>query len=153
MITKSFWIALGQMRMIESIKKQVLILFLGLLPMATLAAEANWVAVAEAVITHIDAAEKAYLAGEQKQAKRAVVRAYFGVFEDRKMEAAMRMELGAKHTYRVEKEFGALRKAIQKDVGSAEVARIAEGIRVAMRRDALLIDRAGIPMEVFRVNQ
>ncbi|MCW8944593.1 MAG: hypothetical protein OQL27_07440 [Sedimenticola sp.] len=139
--------------MIDTVRKLVFILFVSALPLATLAAEANWVSVGEEVITHVDAAEKAYLAGEQKQAKRSVVRAYFGVFEDRKMEAAMRMELGAKHTYLVERQFGALRKAIQKDAGSIEVAQIAEGIRVAMRRDALLIDQAGIPLEVFKVNQ
>lgn len=137
--------------------KQIKLLLLQLvvmwLPPSAFASEANWQAVAEDVINHINAAEKAILSGEPKQAKRALVSAYFGVFEDRKMEAAMRMELGAQHTYRVEKQFGTLRKAIQKDADAAEVARITEGIRIAMRRDARLLDQAGIPMEVFKVNQ
>ncbi|MCW8891284.1 MAG: hypothetical protein OQL20_11560 [Sedimenticola sp.] len=139
--------------MIEMIKRVALLLVMVMLSLGALAAEANWQAVAEEVIVHINQAEKAYLAGEQKQAKREVVSAYFGVFEDRKMEAAMRMELGAKHTYLVEKQFGTLRKAIQKDAGADEIAQIAEAIRVAMRRDARLLDQAGIPLEVFKVNQ
>jgi hypothetical protein len=114
---------------------------------------AGWLTVAEAVVKHIDAAEQSYLAGDAKQAKRSVVSAYFGVFEDRKMEAAMRMELGAKHTYQVERRFGDLRKAIQKGLDGAEVSAIAESIRVAMRRDAEKLDQAGIPLEVFKVNQ
>jgi len=114
---------------------------------------AGWPAVAEAVVQHIDAAEQSYLAGDAKQAKRSIVSAYFGIFEERKMEAAMRMELGAKHTYQVERRFGDLRKAIQKGLDGAEVSAIAESIRLAMRRDAEKLQRAGIPLEVFKVNQ
>jgi fumarate hydratase class II/high-affinity iron transporter len=69
------------------------------------------------------------------------------------MEAAMRMELGAKHTYRVERLFGDLRKSIRSGGNGGQVSAIAESVRVAMRRDAALLDRAGIPLEVFKVNQ
>lgn len=135
-------------------KNAILLLGLLLLSFPGWAGEsAGWKSVAEAVVEHIDAAEQSYLAGDAKQAKRAVVSAYFGVFEDRKMEAAMRMELGAKHTYQVERQFGDLRKAIQKEAAGDEVSAIAESIRVAMRRDAEQLDRAGIPLEVFKVNQ
>ncbi len=120
--------------------------------MAMAAQPATWQAVAEAVMQHIDAAEQSYLAGDAKQANRAVVSAYFGVFEDRKMEAAMRMELGARHTYQVERLFGDLRKAIRSGVDGDEVSAIAESVRLAMRRDAEQLDRAGIPLEVFKVN-
>ena len=113
----------------------------------------GWSGVAEEVVRHIDMAEQSYLAGDVKQAKRSVVSAYFGVFEERKMEAAMRMELGARHTYQVERQFGDLRKTIQKGLDGAEVSAIADSIRLAMRRDAALLDQAGIPLEVFRVNQ
>lgn len=134
--------------------KYAFISLLSLLPAIGWTAEpAGWLAVAEAVVEHIDAAEQSYLAGDAKQAKRSVVSAYFGVFEDRKMEAAMRMELGAKHTYQVERLFGDLRKAIQKGQDAADVNAIAESIRVAMRRDAEKLDQAGIPLEVFQVNQ
>ncbi|WP_428608838.1 hypothetical protein [Sedimenticola sp.] len=144
----------GQLEYDPIMKYGLLSLWLLALPCAGWAGDSTgWLAVAEAVVQHIDQAEQAYLAGDHKQAKHAVVSAYFGVFEDRKMEAAMRLELGAKHTYLVEKKFGDLRKAIQKDAGGAEVSAVAESIRVAMRRDAALLDKAGIPLTVFKVNQ
>lgn len=134
-------------------KKHVLWILLVVITSPLVAGESSWQAVAEAVVKHIDEAEVACAKGDSKQAKRAVVNAYFGVFEERKMEAAMRMELGAKHTYLVEKIFGELRKAIQQDVGSEQIGLIAEKIRLAMHRDALLLDQAGIPLAVFQVNQ
>ena len=118
-----------------------------------LATTPGWKGVAEEVVAHIDAAETAYRAGDQKQANRSIISAYFGVFEDRKMEAAMRLELGAKHTYLVEKQFANMRKAIRKDAGEASVAAIAQSIREAMRRDAARLDEAGIPLDVFKVKQ
>jgi hypothetical protein len=117
------------------------------------AADKNWAPIAEQIIVFIDEAENHYQEGNLKKAKQSIVKAYFGVFEDRKMEAAMRMELGSKHTYLVEKLFGTLRKAMTKGAPETETAAIAESIRVAMRRDAQKLDQAGIPLEVFRVNQ
>ncbi len=117
------------------------------------AADNNWAPIAEQIIEFIDEAENHYQTDDLKSAKQSIVKAYFGVFEDRKMEAAMRMELGSKHTYRVEKLFGNLRKAMTKGAPKTETAAIAQSIREAMRRDAQKLDQAGIPLEVFRVNQ
>jgi hypothetical protein len=139
--------------MVNRMKKHVLWILLVVITSTVIANESSWLTVAEAVVKHIDEAEAAYAKGDSTEAKRAVVSAYFGVFEDRKMEAAMRMELGAKHTYLVEKNFGKFRKAIQQNAGAEQVALIAEEIRLAMRRDALLLDQAGIPLTVFKVNQ
>ncbi|MDF1527715.1 MAG: hypothetical protein P1R74_01185 [Sedimenticola sp.] len=133
-------------------KAILLIVWLWLLS-TSFADSTNWHSVAEDVIKHIDEVEVAYLKNRPIEAKKAVVSAYFGVFEDRKMEAAMRTELGAKHTYQVERLFGDLRKAVQKSQASAEVSGIAESIRIAMRRDGAALDKAGIPMAVFQVNQ
>lgn len=112
-----------------------------------------WSSVAERIGNHISQAEKHYQQGDAKAARRSVVQAYFGEFEDTKMEAAMRMEMSAKHTWRVEKKFGAMRKAIKKGASQDEIGAIAADIRQAISRDAKLLDKAGITPEVFKVNQ
>ena len=118
-----------------------------------LAAETtNWSQVAEVIVTHITTAETLYQGGKAAEAGRSVVQAYFGVFEDRKMEAAMRTELGAKHTYQVEQQFGALRKAIRQQADMETIQTLAQGIRESVVRDARALDEANIPMEVFEVN-
>jgi flagellin-specific chaperone FliS len=117
------------------------------------ASDDNWAPIAEKIIQHIEAAEGSYQANDLKVAKQFIIKAYFGVFEDKKMEAAMRQELGSKYTYQVEKLFGNLRKAMTKGASNDEVAKIVASIREAMRKDAKKLDQAGIPLEVFRVNQ
>ena len=112
-----------------------------------------WRPLAEEIVQIIDEAETSYKAGNAEAARRGVVKAYFGVFESRKMEAAMRITLGAKHTYLVEKRFGELRKAIKNGESADAISAIAEGIRVAVRRDAKVLDEAGVPAEVFEVKQ
>ena len=81
------------------------------------------------------------------------MKAYFGLFEDKKMEAAMRMELGAQYTYKVEKKFGTMRKLISKKAPQTEIEQISREIQEAMKHNALKLDQAGIPAEVFQVNQ
>jgi hypothetical protein len=112
-----------------------------------------WSQVAEEIAAHINLAESLYQEGKPKEAGHAVTQAYFGVFEDRKMEAAMRIELGASHTYQVEQQFGALRKAIRAQADERTVQGLAQGIRESVTRDARALDQANIPMEVFEVNK
>lgn len=118
----------------------------------SVAGTSNWSQVAVEIVAQIDQAESLYRQGEQTEAARAVTRAYFGIFEDRKMEAAMRMELGAKHTYQVEQQFGALRKAIRGDADEPTVQELARGLRESVARDARALDEAQIPMDVFGTN-
>ncbi|BAO43756.1 hypothetical protein [Thiolapillus brandeum] len=112
-----------------------------------------WQQVASRINASISEAEAQYAAGDARAARAAVVNAYFSQFEDSKMEAAMRMELGSKHTWQVEKSFGRLRKAIKKGAPKKEVTAIAEEIRTAIGSDAKKLDAAGISAQVFEVNQ
>jgi hypothetical protein len=112
---------------------------------------ALWSQVAGEIVAHIDSAESLYREGKPTEAGQAVTQAYFGVFEDKKMEAAMRIELGAKHTYQVEKQFGALRKAIRREADRETIQQLAQGIRESVVNDALALDQADIPMQVFEV--
>ena len=112
----------------------------------------TWSQVAEEIAAHINLAEALYQEGKPTEAGHEVVQAYFGVFEDRKMEAAMRIELGAKHTYQVEQQFGALRKAIRGNAEGGTVKVLAQDIRTSVTRDAQALDQAKIPMQVFETN-
>jgi len=135
-------------RSASSIRCTLLCLFIGCAN-ASLAETATWSQVADEIVAHIDRAETLYQQGKQTEAGQAVTQAYFGVFEDRKMEAAMRIELGAVHTYEVEQQFGALRKAIRRQGDEQTVQELAQGIRESVARDARALDQAKIPMEVF----
>lgn len=115
------------------------------------AGASTWSQVAAEIVTHINTAASLYGEGRPKEAGQAVTRAYFGVFEDRKMEAAMRIELGAEHTYEVEQQFGALRKAIRAQADQQTIRKLAQAIEASVRRDARALDQANIPMEVFKV--
>jgi hypothetical protein len=116
------------------------------------AESASWSQVAGEIVAHIDNAQSLYQDGKQTEAGQAVTQAYFGIFEDRKMEAAMRIELGAKHTYQVEKQFGALRKAIRREADKETIEELAQAIRKSVVRDARALDQAKLPMDVFEVN-
>lgn len=118
-----------------------------------MASESYWADIGKKISTHIENAESLYADGDSKGARRAVIQAYFGEFEDKKMEAAMRVELGAKHTYEVERLFGDLRKAIKNGADTAVIAESATAIHTAIKRDAIALDKAGITPEVFAVNQ
>ena len=113
----------------------------------------SWSQVAGAIVARITMAESLYQDGKSTEAGHAVIEAYFGIFEDRKMEAAMRTQLGATHTYQVEQQFGALRKAIRQQADRQTVGRLAQEIRESVVRDARALDQAKVPMEVFEVKR
>jgi len=135
--------------------KQILAILVLLLTNSTSAADNSeyWSSLANEISVLISKAEQHYKQGEQSEAKRTVVKAYFGVFEDKKMEAAMRVELGASYTYKVEKKFGTMRKLISKKAPYVEIKTLAEHIVKTINSDAKKLDKAGIPPEVFAVNQ
>lgn len=109
----------------------------------------GWTDMAEEIVVRIDEAESLYLAGDSRGAGRAVVQAYFGVFEDKKMEAAIRTTLGSKHAWKVERLFGKMRKLIKKGATAEELNGAAVKVREAVRRDSLVLDEKEIPLAVF----
>ncbi len=109
----------------------------------------GWIDMAEEVVVRIDDAESLYLSGDSKEAGRAVVQAYFGIFEDKKMEAAIRTTLGSKHAWKVERLFGKMRKLIKRDASVEELKAAAARVREAVRRDSLVLEEKDIPLAVF----
>lgn len=101
-----------RLRLFPSLMLMACILLAAGTEVAIAQTENHWSGVAQRIVGHLDQAQQSYRKGDAKAARHAVISAYFGAFEDSKMEAAMRMQLGAKYTWKVEKRFGALRKAI-----------------------------------------
>ena len=124
-------------------------------PINSYAAEPGhyWQDVSVRIAQYLQQAEDAYQNDDSKSARRKVVQAYFGEFEGSKMEAGMRMELGSKHTWLVEKKFGGLRKAIKNKAAKSEVSELATALIKAINDDAIALDEAGISAEVFQVNE
>jgi len=120
---------------------------------AVQAKQTYWTGVAGQVNEALDQAEALYRNGDAKAAIKAVLHAYFGVFESTKMEAAMRTEVGAKHTFKVERRFGGIRKAIKKGQTPDEVKALTEELKGLLLADGGKLDAAGISKDVFKVNQ
>lgn len=116
------------------------------------AQQAYWGTVADRIAAEIAKAEGLALAGSQDEAKKAVTHAYFGHFETSKMEAALRKEIGSKHAYFREKQFGDLRKLFGKATPD-EVKALSAALRAGLTEDGKVLDKAGISPDVFAVNQ
>jgi hypothetical protein len=112
-----------------------------------------WHQIADHINSQVTQAVEHYRQGDTVAARSAVVRAYFAEFEDTRMEAAMRREIGAKQTWELEQMFGRLRKAIKQRQDVSLVAAVADEIRTAVDSGAIMLDQTGISPEVFEVNQ
>ena len=113
------------------------------------AAEFRWAGVAEEVAGQLEQAVAANKAGTADRARQAVLTAYFGLFEDRKMEAAIRKELGQAHTVDLEDRFNALRKAVGGAAAPATVAAQAAELSAMLRKDGFALDALGVPEQVY----
>lgn len=116
------------------------------------AAEAYWQGIAAGVVAAVDTVVTRFEAGDEKAARAALTEAYFGQFEDSKMEAAVRQQIGKERAVEVESMFGDIRSAMKAGDG-AEVRRIAAALRAALNADGQALDAAKIPPEVYVVNQ
>jgi len=109
----------------------------------------HWSAVAEETIGHLEEVVAAYRGGRVEEAKEALVSAYFGCFEDRKMEAALRKEIGLQHTGEVEAQFIYLRNDVRRGASVDEIAAIVEGLAVTLRADAKILEERKVPEQVY----
>ena len=119
-------------------------------PAGAEAAAFSWTSVAEETITALDEAAHHQAEGDVTQCKRAITRAYFGVFEEQKMEAAMRKMLGESHAFLVERQFTKLRRSAATATPDAFGAAVAT-LAAQLREDALQLDALGVPQEVYDV--
>jgi len=104
------------------------------------AKEGHWSTVAAEVVAGIDKGEKLAKDGHSDKAKDAVVNAYFDVFEELKMEKAVRLHISLTRTTEIEQLFEDLEEAAGTP-GSAKVHPLAEELRRILRHDAGQLDR------------
>jgi hypothetical protein len=112
----------------------------------------HWTRLGAAIAAEVAKAEALALDGRGDEARKTVTGAYFGLFESEKMEAALRKEIGARHAFDREKQFGDLRKLVAKG-SPAEIRRLAADLRSGLAEDGRALDRAGVSPDVFAVNQ
>lgn len=108
----------------------------------------SWTAVAEETIAALNEASLRHAEGDIAQSKRAITRAYFGVFEEQKMEAALRKMLGESHTFIVERQFSTLRRNVA-TATPVEFSRTVTKLAEQLRADAQQLDALGVPREVY----
>jgi len=121
------------------------------LPLAA-AETGHWSRMAAAISGEIAKAEALALAGKPDEAKKTVTQAYFGLFESEKMEAALRKDIGSKHAFGREKQFGDLRKLVAKGPPD-EIRQLSAALRSGLAEDGKALDTAGVSPDVFAVNQ
>jgi len=97
----------------------------------------------------LEAALAAYRAGKVDDAREAVIAAYFGSFEDRKFEAALRKEIGQQHITEVEARFNAVRKGVSRGGAVDEIAATVADLAKTLREDARLLDERKVPEAVY----
>lgn len=125
---------------------------LWLTPASALAASTHWQAQADRVAQAVTHAEQVFAKGDVAGGKRAVTEAYFHVFEDTKLESAIRRFVSAKRAAEIERHFATIRKAM--GAGNAgEVTSVAQQLREAVDAEAKALDAAEIAPGVFEVNQ
>ena len=102
-----------------------------------------WAGIAEEVCAEVSKVETLAKAGKIEDAKAAFHTAYFGTFEEKKMEIAERSNFGIAHTADVEEMFNNLRKAASKP-GTGDVPALAETLRKQLRKDGKALDAAKV---------
>jgi hypothetical protein len=112
-----------------------------------------WQTLVVSLNNQLDKAANFYQGAHPQKARRAVIQAYFVIFEGKKLESAMRMELGAQYTYKVEKTFSELRSAIKNKVDTASFAQQVNALKIRLVADAVKLDKAGITPSVFNVQE
>lgn len=116
------------------------------------AAEPHWQGVAATVTAAVDDVVARFEAGDHKAARAALTQAYFGRFEESKMETAVRQAISQDRAVEVEGMFADIRTAM-KAGDLAEVKRLAATLRQALKTDAKALDDAKVAPETLAVTQ
>ena len=119
-----------------------------LLSFAAVAAEpgSGWRGVAAQVSDAVTQAERQAAGGDTSAGLDTLTDAYFGRFEESRMEIAVRQSISAQRAAEVEGMFGTLRKAMRAG-DRAAVAGEAERLRRALTEDGARLDADGVKPE------
>ena len=102
-----------------------------------------WLDVAREVSGVLDRAVRAYEASDPASAQDLAGEAYFGAFEDRGMEAAIRREISARRSRDLEKMFAEIRQAMGRGEPVPRIRQRIATLREALDHDARELVRVG----------
>jgi len=102
-----------------------------------------WLEVAGEVSGVLDRAARAYEAKDLRGAQDLAAEAYFGAFEERGMEAAVRREISVRRARELERMFGGVRQAMTRGEPALRVRQQIAALREALDQDARELVRAG----------
>lgn len=117
----------------------LLIIFM-LVPANVFAAGPTWSQVTDEIAVTLDQALDKYDQGKVDEAKNLVNDAYFGPYEGRQMEKAVKFNISAKRNAQIEEEFRQIRKLMTAGVPLSEVSQRSDGLVTILREDAAKLD-------------
>ena len=101
------------------------------IPFTVLFAQIDYAAEAEAIDKIFTDVIKLYKDGNNTEARQLTQQAYFGHFEN--LEAGIRINLGQKKSYDMEKQFGDIRKAIKAEKPVEEILSMMDNLRAEIK--------------------
>ncbi len=107
----------------------------------------SWLTVVAEIKKELNAVLNSYRAGDYEQSKSHISEAYFGIFEDKEMEEAIRKYISAKRGFEIEEMFGNIRKGIKKRLPVSEISNRVDVLIDALKGSAKELDSLGIPVE------
>lgn len=119
----------------------VFILLLAL-PAAT-AQAASWRGVVTEIEKRLDQAVALYAGGKAEAAKDAVNQGYFGFYEEKGMESAVRLHIAAKRAATQEFAFSELKLRMSKGAPVDEVRAVQQKLLADLKADAVILDGGG----------
>ncbi|MBI2525007.1 MAG: FTR1 family iron permease [Candidatus Rokubacteria bacterium] len=102
-----------------------------------------WLEIVGEISGVLDRAVRAYEAKDLRGAQDLAADAYFGPFEERGMEAAVRREISVRRARELERMFGGLRQAMTRGEPALRVRQQIAALREALDQDARELVRAG----------
>src|SRR3972149_610134 len=102
-----------------------------------------WLGVAGEVSGVLGRAARAYEAKDLRGAQDLAAEAYFGAFEERGMEAAVRREISVRRARELERMFAGIRQAMGRGEPAPQVRQQIAALREALDQDARELVRAG----------
>lgn len=110
-----------------------------------------WSAVAAEISGTLDRAAAAHATRQSGRGAELVSEAYFGLFEERGMEVAIRRYVSTRRARELERMFGALRQAIAVGADAGEVRQQVAALREALQAEAAELARQGVSQEDARL--
>lgn len=107
--------------------------------------EDSWLKVVWEIQEKLDGVKISYKEGKLEEAKSHITDAYFGVFEEKRMEEVIRINISAKKAYELERLFGNIKKGIAKNLPLKDVSRIIEELITQLKDIAMELDKLKIP--------